>query len=132
MRAAPNFPLGPLAVEFYDQGRKMVTLRPFAFVDDAYSVAVYVPEFFTTDLNSSPRLAWWFFARHDFPEAGVVHDWIFRYPPAAWTRQNCDWVHWRILTLTGCPRWKAEIVFQLLSKGSRGAWDRYRAMEMAA
>jgi hypothetical protein len=124
-----HYPLGPLAVEFYDNGRKMVTTRRFRFLDPDYEVDVLIEEFFTTDLNSSPRLFWWFFSKHDYPEAGAVHDHLFRTPPVGWTRETCDWVHYRILELGGMPGWKREIVFQLLSKGSKGAWDRYRAMD---
>jgi hypothetical protein len=128
----PHFPNGNVACEFYNDGRSIVLLRPFRYVDEEYGIDVTVPQWFTSDGNSVKQAAWWFFSIWDFVAAPVVHDWIFRYPPAGWTRQNCDFVHWRILRLSGCPRWKAEIVFQLLSKGSRGAWDRYRAMEMAA
>ncbi len=122
-----HFPLGPLAGEFFDQGRKLVLIRPFQFLD--LDADVTVPALFTTDFNSVPRGAWWFFAKWESPEAGAVHDWIFRHPPEGWSRENCDWVHWRILTVTGCPKWKAEVIFQALSYGSKGAWNRYREKE---
>ncbi len=123
------FPLGPLAGEFFDCGRKFVLVRPFQFVDG--HIDVMVPALFTTDFNSVPRLAWTFFAKWEWPEAGAVHDWVFRHPPDGWSRENCDWVHWRMLTLTGCPKWKAEVIFQALSYGSKGAWNRYRALDAA-
>ncbi len=125
-----GFPLGPLAGEFYDQGRKLVLLRPFQFVDGAIDITV--PQWATTDFNSSPRLVWSFFPPWAFPEAGAVHDHLFRTPPDGWSRQNCDWIHWRILRVLGCQWWKAEIIFQALSYGSASAWNHYRAKDRAA
>jgi hypothetical protein len=127
-----HFPLGPLAGEFYDKGRKLVTLRPFRFVDGD-NIDVTVPALFTTDFNSVPsRAMWWFFAPWEHPEAALIHDFAYRHPPDGWSRENADYAHWRILMLTGCPRWKAEIIFQFLSKGSKGAWKRYRERERNA
>jgi hypothetical protein len=127
----PHFPLGRLAGEFYDNGGKLVTLRPLQFMDSEYGVDVTVPEAFTTDFNSTPRAAWFFFARWEYPAAGALHDYVFRHPPEGWTRQNCDWLHWRVLRVLGCPKVKAEIIFQILSRGSKGAWNRYRALDKA-
>jgi hypothetical protein len=124
-----NFPNGMLAGEFYDNGDKLAVLRPLRFVDPEYGIEVTVPIMATTDFNSTPRIVWSFFPKWQYPEAGAVHDWIFRHPPGGWTRENCNWVHWRILRLCGMSRLKAEIVFQALSLGSKGAWDRYRVME---
>lgn len=124
-----HFPRGRLAGEFYDDGRKLVTLRPFQYVDSEYGIDVTVPALSTTDFSSVPRLFWGVFAATDFPAAGAVHDHVFRHPPEGWSRENCDWCHWRLLRLLGCPAWKAEVVFQVLSKASRGAWNRYREME---
>jgi hypothetical protein len=127
-----HFPLGGVAGEFYNDGRSIVTLRPFRYVDKEHGIDVTVPALFTSDGNSSPQPAWWFFSKWDYPAAPVMHDWVFRHPPAEWTRENCDWVHWRLLRLSGCPGWKAEVVFQFLSKGSKGAWDRHRQREQHA
>ncbi len=34
----PSFPLGRIAGEFYDDGRKFVTIRPFQFVYDLTNI----------------------------------------------------------------------------------------------
>lgn len=124
----PHFPLGRLAGEFYDDGHKLVTVRSFRFVDreNGVNIDITIPALFTTDFNSTPRSAWFLFAKWEYPAAGAVHDWIFRYPPDGWSRENCDWVHWRLLQLLGMSKWKREMVFQILSKASKGAWNRYR------
>jgi hypothetical protein len=131
MTEAEHFPLGRVAGEFFNDGRSIVLVRPFRYVDEEYGIDLTAPEHFTSDGNSSPRTVWWFFSKWDYPAAPVMHDLIFRNPPEGWTRQNCDWVHWRLLRLSGCPKAKAEIVFQMLSKGSKGAWNRYRALDKA-
>lgn len=127
-----HFPLGRVAAEFYNDGRSIVLLRPFRYFDPNFGIDIIVPKFFTSDGNSSPRPVWWLFAIWDYPAAPVVHDFCFRNPPEGWSRANADWAHWRLLRLCGCQKWKAEIVFQILSKVSTGAWERYRAMDRVA
>jgi hypothetical protein len=124
-----NFPRGKIAGEFFDNGRKIVLLRPCQFVDHEYGIDLTAPEFFVSDGNSVGRSAGWFFSIWDYPAAPVFHDLVFRHPPEGWSRENADWLHWRLLRLLGCPKWKAEMVFQTLSARSKGAWNRYRALE---
>lgn len=126
---SPLFPLGRLQVEFYDNGRKFVTVRRFRYVDPVYDIDVTIEPWTVTDLNSTPRPVWWFFAPTEYPIAGGVHDELFRRPPVGWSRANCDFVHWRLLRLLGCPEWKAEMVFQILSKFSGAAWNKCRDAE---
>lgn len=126
------FPLGPLAGEFYDHGRKLVLLRSFAFKDgDRY---VLVPKHTTSDFNSVPRGLWNVFPPWHYPEAGVVHDYLYRnggYPEPSrvrppFTRAEADAVHRRILELKGASwflRWASHRALRLF--GGR-AWDSAR------
>lgn len=105
-----HFPLGPLAGEVYDNGRKLVLLRSFAYAPDADSTNdwIVVPKHATSDFNSVPRGLWNVFAPWQYPEAGVVHDFLYRrggddgHPTREpYTRAEADAVHRRILELTG-------------------------------
>lgn len=129
----PHFPLGPLAGEFYDNGRKLVLLRSFAFRDGDGQYIV-VPKHATSDFNSTPRLLWSVFPPWHHPEAGVVHDFLYRnggqvqsHPDVMvlrpYTRAEADAIHRRILELTGASwflRWTSHRALRLFGGG---AWQ---------
>lgn len=123
----PNFPL-PLAGEFVDNSRTFMLLSPFQYVDPAFGWAIEVPEGFVTDFNSVPRALWYFFAPWEYPEAGVVHDYLYRYEDDV-TRAQADAVHRRILELLGCPWWKRHGAHSALRLFGWAPWNRYRQGE---
>ncbi len=125
------FPLGQLAGELYDNGRKLVLLRPFRFVDAAHGIDVTVPKFATTDFNSTPRIVWSWFPAWEHPEAGSVHDWVYRHPGGL-TREHGDQVWRRILELTGASSMKRGMGYRALRWFAGGAWDRYRKADAHA
>lgn len=113
------FPLGPLAGEFYDNGRKLVLLRPFAFADG--EVYIEVPAQATSDFNSTPRLLWRVFPPWHYPEAGVVHDYLYR--NGLLTRAEADAIHRRILELTGASWFLRHMAYRALRIFGGGAWQ---------
>lgn len=119
-----NFPL-PLTGTFTDNGRRVALATPFSFVDG--DVVVDVPAGFVTDFNSVPRGLWNFFPPWEYPEAGVVHDFLYRFNGV--TRSEADSIHRRILELKGCPRWKRYVAYAGIRIGGSTTWDEYRAKQ---
>jgi hypothetical protein len=102
------FPL-PLRMEIHDNGRLATLTAPFVFIEWADQldpiIKIEVPAGFETDFNSVPRGLWNFFPPWEYPEAGVVHDYLYRLP-GPHSRSEADRVHRRILEILGCPWWK--------------------------
>ncbi|WP_291981945.1 DUF1353 domain-containing protein [Luteitalea sp.] len=122
----PHFPLGPLAGEFYDRGRKLVLLRSFMFDDGEFPVVV--PKHATSDFNSVPRVLWSVFPPWHYPEAGVVHDFLYRNGGRSpggdviYTRAEADEIHRRILQVTGAPWLLRQLAHRALRLFGGGAW----------
>lgn len=121
------FPL-PIHVEPLENGKRWRLLSPFEFVEG--DDVIHVPANFVTDMNSTPRIVWWWFPKTEFAQAGIVHDWLYRYPHGR-TRQQCDEIHERILLLSGCRPSKAKAAYYGIRVGAGGTWDRYRAEDVA-
>lgn len=115
-----HFPL-PLQIRLTRNGRHGILLAPFAFVDEG--VEIVVPAGFTTDFNSIPRGLWNVFPPWEYPEAGVVHDWLYR-TPGEHSRAFSDGVHKRILELLGAPWWKRWAAWAALRAAGWRAWNR--------
>ena len=114
----PNFPV-PLRLAIHKKGRHATLLEPFKFVDlDEYGEVLgeyLVPAGFQTDFNSVPRGLWNFFPPWEYPEAGVVHDFLYHAPE--WeSRASADYAHRRVLELLGAgwfKRWSAWLMLRL-------------------
>lgn len=120
-----HFPF-PLDGDFVDAaGETFMLDSVFVFVDG--EVRVEVPEGFVTDFNSVPRGLWNFFPKSQYPQAGVVHDFLYRYNGVS--RKTADQVHKRILTLSGCGVVKRNLAYAFLRAGGWKPWARYRAGE---
>ncbi len=119
-----NFPL-PLVGEMVDNGYSLMLTQPFLFVDGDYRVEV--PSFFITDFNSTPRIMWAYFPKWEFPDAGVVHDYLYRFNGVS--RQRADEVHHRILQLRGMRKAKRNLAYYVLRAFGWAAWNKYRAEE---
>ena len=123
-----HFPLGDIHCEFpmAYHGRRIVLLAPFAFRDGDDDIVV--PAGFLSDFNSTPRAVWWYFAPQEYPEAGVVHDWLYQHPDGR-TRNQCDVIHRRILELTGCRKGKRVLAYLGIRSGGWVPWNKYRKAE---
>jgi uncharacterized protein DUF1353 len=79
--------------------RRWLVLTPF--VVDTLIGPITVPAGFNTDLNSIPRLWWAVSPVTDYPEAGVVHDYLYA---IQCPREMADTVYAELLTLLGMDR----------------------------
>ena len=122
----PHFPFGGIRGEFdlSGNGRVLTLTAPFRFVDG--ESVIDVPEFFTSDFNSVPRPAWVWFPPWEAPEAGIVHDLLYRKPQGR-SRAECDAIHRRIMELKGERLTKRYAVWLAIRAGGWKPWNRYRA-----
>ena len=92
--------LTPLVMGPVDNGRRWRIQSPLVYVSDVKGVGkVCVRAGFVCDLNSMPRLAWIVAPKTDYPEAGVVHDWLYKRTPA--TQAQADAVYREALQVLG-------------------------------
>lgn len=70
---------------------------PFV-VDTVLVGEIIVPAGFVCDLNSIPRLYWAVSPATDYPEAGVVHDWLYS---TQFPRSLADRIYAELLTALG-------------------------------
>lgn len=71
-----------------------------------------VPADFICDLNSIPRLLWWRSTPTDFPEAGAVHDYLYRTHKV--DRATADKVYLELLLAQGMGRIRAHARYRAL------------------
>lgn len=130
---------GRLEGYFEDDDRHFTLTADFVYDDAEKDIRVVVPKGFTTDFNSTPQPIWWYFAPWQYPEAGVVHDWLYGSPKGfshpsgkaveALDRGQCDDIHRRILHLKGMRWAKRQAVHTGLSAFSWKAWGEHRAKD---
>jgi hypothetical protein len=98
--------LSPLVMSPVDSGRRWRIQSPLAYQSDVPGVlAVWVPPGFVCDLSSMPRLTWIVAPKTDYPEAGVLHDWLYQgHAP----RKAADMVYREALMLLGMSKVKAQ------------------------
>jgi len=131
-----HFPL-PLRGEVLDNGWTFLLLEPFVYRDrkingeftdeehpQADTVEITVPADFVTDFNSVPPGFWNIFPKWEYPEAGVVHDYLYRFRPDGMSREAADQIHRRILEIKGCPAWKQWTAYSMLRAWGWIAWRR--------
>jgi hypothetical protein len=93
------------------------------------ALALVVPEGFTHDFASVPRILWWLVAPFDLGLASIFHDWLYRHSgsvvtfgrPAGgsgwealdtpWTRRDADRLFARIMREQGVPRTRRRAAF---------------------
>ena len=134
-----NFP-NRLEGYFENDLRRFTLTNDFIYNDPEKDIRVVVPKGFTTDWNSVPRALWTYFAPWEYPEAGVVHDWLYASPNGyatqssapnvPLTKDQCDDVHRRILHLRGCRWAKRQAIKLALRIGGGVAWNRHRAQDI--
>ncbi len=81
---------------------------------------ILVPKGFICDLNSMPRFLWWASTPTDYPEAGVVHDWLYHVQAP---RAAADAVYRELLLTLGMSSARAQSRY--LALRSFG-WAAYR------
>lgn len=84
--------------------RKWIVDQDFVVKTEAFGW-VHVPVGFVCDLNSIPRFLWWSSTPADYPEAGVVHDFLYdRQAP----KELADLVYKEILLALGMGEKRAQ------------------------
>lgn len=88
-----------------------------------------IPSGFLTDGASVPRAVWSILSDTDpdilYPS--YAHDLLYalrgQLPGRSFTREQCDQVIHELMLLSGCPSWKADLVYMALRAGGRKAWN---------
>lgn len=109
-----------IIIELSDDGRYGVLKFPYAYENE--EISVLIPEGFTTDFNSVPRGLWNFFPPWEYPEAAVVHDYLYGHPDIQ-SRALADRTHRRIMIENGAPKWKAWAAWTALRTFGWIAWN---------
>lgn len=131
-----NFPI-PIDGQFCPTNPRKFTLNAeFVYNDPEKDIYVVVPAGFVTDGNSVPKAFWSYFAPWEVPEAGVIHDWLYKHPtgytylsgaPAlSLSRAEVDDIHRRILHLKGVRWSKRQLLWSILRAAGSAAWNRHR------
>ncbi len=110
-----------LVIELSDDGRYGILLFPYFY--DNEEISVVVPEGFSTDFNSVPRPLWSIFPPWEFPEAAVVHDYLYRHHDVT-SRALADRTHRKVMIENGAPRWKAWTAWAALRAFGMVAWNK--------
>lgn len=119
--AAQMWPI-PLVCEYLD-GETWRLRYPFKFVspsEDFPSVDLPIGE--ETDFASIPRFFWRIMhpTHKHIGKAAVTHDHYYRTPSCSVTREQADHMLRAGMLALGCPKWKAEVCFQILRRFGRG------------
>jgi uncharacterized protein DUF1353 len=127
--------LTKLEVEHVEGTMFWLVLSPFHFQSEILNRVVVVPAGFMTDFNSVPRPLWSILPPHENPEAGVVHDWLYKYNGC--TKNQADRVHREVFEVIDrvhpdkAPRWKRVAMYTGLVLGGSRTWNRYRREQIA-
>lgn len=121
-----HFPLGTVTGQFRNAGRNLCLTAPFRWVDGDLTIDVAIG--FETDFNSVPRGLWNFFPPWEYPEAAVVHDYLYR-NPHGFSRNTVDAIHNKIMKVEGAS-WRLRKIARLgLLLGGWVPWNKYREAE---
>jgi len=106
------------------------TLTWFSFYSAILGRRIYVPPRFLTDFHSVPRGLWNILPPHENPEAGVIHDWLYKTNGV--TRKEADQVYVEVLELLNkwhpgkAPAWKRKAMYWGVRMGGWKPWNAYR------
>lgn len=117
-----------------DNPRKFTLDSDFIYVDNEKDIRVVVPAGFVTDFSSVPGAFWSYFAPWEHPEAGLIHDWLYKAPNAfqsdslkpPLTQAQCDDIFRRILHIKGVRWTKRQVLWSILRSFGSHAWDKHR------
>lgn len=133
-----NYFPNPIAGKFCATNQRKFTLdSDFVYQDNEKDIRVTVPAGFTTDFSSVPGAFWAYFAPWEHPEAGLIHDWLYKAPERFQSatlkppldRGQCDDIFRRILHLKGVRWGKRQALWLALKIGGGRAWDKHRAAD---
>jgi hypothetical protein len=115
----------PLVCEYLDGERWRLR---FDFIFASPSAAfpdVTLLAGFETDFASIPRFFWRLIhpTHRHIGKAAVVHDWYYRSPWVAVSRQQADNALRSGMEALGAPRWKREVVYAAVRAGGRGSFE---------
>ena len=126
LEIAKHFPLGTVTGQFKNAGRNLCLTDPFRYVDGDLTIDIGAG--FETDFNSVPRGLWNFFPPTMYPEAGVVHDFLYR-DPRGFSRNKVDAIHNKIMKIEGASWWLRKGARTGLMLGGWIPWNKYRQAE---
>jgi hypothetical protein len=116
--------LTPLRAE--KSGSYWVILQPFVYKSDILQTVIVVPEGFSTDFASVPRLPLMFLlAGDEAHEAAVIHDRL--YATGEVTRDQADAVFKEAALVTGEPAWRVNLMYAGIRLGGWMAWNEHRS-----
>lgn len=87
--------------------------------------SVTVPKGAVTDYSSIPSFASWIVRWSKVDVAGVVHDWIYRYPDG-FTRRQADYIWYDLALRGGANVLQAGLCYLGLRVGGWAPWRRLR------
>jgi hypothetical protein len=114
--------LSPLRLQLVEgDGEKWILDAPFIYSSDVLDRIVTVPEGFTTDLASVPRLpVVYLLTGATGNEAAVVHDFLYTTRPCS--RKDADEVFYEAVLASGVPKWRAWIMWAGIRAGGSSHW----------
>jgi hypothetical protein len=105
------------------EGQRMWILQaPLVYESAVLDTIVEIPAGFICDLNSIPRIFWWLSPPTDFPEAGVVHDFGYRYK--FWPRKTVDAVYREALEVSHAGPIRRFLRYWGVRLGGRRAYNK--------
>lgn len=129
------FPL-PLRGEIFKRGKRVRLLEPFTYQDAKKGIVINIPAGFESDYNTVPRGLWNLFPPWEYPEAAIIHDWLYKHPQGFYkapdlttvslSRLECDNIHRRILELLGANWTTRQAMWAGIRAGGFVSWSRYR------
>ena len=106
-----------------EHGRMWLIESPLVYESDIPDVGtITVPAGFICDMNSIPRFLWWISPPTDFPEAGVIHDFGYRYK--LWPRQTVDAIYREALEVLGAGGFRRFLRYWGVRIGGSSAYKR--------
>src|SRR5687767_7770057 len=113
-----HFPI-PLTGEIRQGGSRFYMTLPLVYRDT--EIDLIVPAGFITDFHSVPRGLWNLFPPWRFPEAAVIHDYLYRHPGDR-PRAQCDGIYRRVLDISGSPLWQRQGMWMGVRFGGWKPW----------
>lgn len=121
IKNAANSFQSPLIVQ-YEDGRDWVIYQEFTYCSER--VCVHIPAGFATDFASIPRFLWRIISPTDreIGKPAVVHDYLYRTPTVAITREQADRELMLAMECVGAPWWKRKLVYAGVRLGGTHAF----------
>lgn len=119
----------PLNLRYID-GRNWLLTNPFTFGSAILERVIEVPDGFTTDFASIPRILW-----NIYPPTGVygkpavIHDFLYRTAYYA-TRAQADAVLLEAMIELGVSKWTREIIYRGVRIGGQRSYKGYAAIRI--